>query len=194
MRYISSICFFIICSLFFSSLSYAHKVRIFAWGEGDTIHTESKFSGGRPAKNAVVTIIDNSTGQEILSGTTNQEGLFDFPVPDKAISEIDIIVNSGDGHKNHWTYQLSEPETSKNEMSSTQTKQVEPAPNGSRSIPVTEEQLTRIINTSLEKKLAPIRRQLAEAAEQEPDLKDILGGIGYIFGLAGIAAYMKSKK
>jgi nickel transport protein len=59
---------------------------------------------------------------------------------------------------------------------------------------VSEEQLTRIIESTLERKLAPIKRSLAKQQEQQPSLQDILGGIGYIFGLAGIAAYFKSKK
>ena len=54
--------------------SLAHKVRIFAWQDGDNIVTESKFSGGRPAQNATVSVIDIQNGQTLLSGTTDTEG------------------------------------------------------------------------------------------------------------------------
>jgi nickel transport protein len=45
----------------------------------------------------------------------------------------------------------------------------------------------------LDKKLSPILRMLAESREQGPKLSDVLGGIGYIIGLVGIAAYFKGK-
>ncbi len=194
MQHKFTIFFIVLCSLFFTTACFAHKVRIFAWGEGNIIHTESKFSGGRPAQNATVTIIDKSSGAELLRGTTDQHGLFEFPVPEEAIQEIDIVVNSGDGHKNNWLYQLTEKDDNQENLAHTDVGQVGVDSKGSAATTLTEEQLSRIINESLEKKLAPIRQQLAEAAEQKPDLKDILGGIGYILGLAGIAAYMKSKK
>ena len=189
-----AICLFFFCSLFITSPCFAHKVRIFAWGEGDTIHTEAKFSRGKPAKNATVTIINSSSGEELLQGTTDEQGLFQFEKPDATIAEIDIVVNSGDGHKNHWLYQLaSTADAAKNTPHKT-TPSLSTATVSPTTIGITEERLTQIINDTLETKLAPIRRQLAEESEQKPDFKDILGGIGYILGLAGIIAYMKSKK
>ena len=45
----------------------------------------------------------------------------------------------------------------------------------------------------LDKKLAPISRTLAEMQEQKIRLTDVLGGLGYIFGLVGVAAYFKRR-
>jgi len=36
----------------------AHKVMIFAWVEGDTVHTESKFSDGKKVKKGDVIVYD----------------------------------------------------------------------------------------------------------------------------------------
>ena len=36
-------------------------------------------------------------------------------------------------------------------------------------------------------------RMLAEMQEQKVRLTDVLGGLGYIFGLVGVAAYFKRK-
>ena len=55
-------------------------------------------------------------------------------------------------------------------------------------------QLEQIIEQVIEKELSPIKRILAENSEQKLKLQDILGGLGYILGLAGIAAYFQSKK
>ncbi len=52
----------------------------------------------------------------------------------------------------------------------------------------------KAIEKALDKKLAPIMRALAEMQEQKIRLTDVLGGLGYIFGLVGVAAYVKSRK
>lgn len=184
----------IFCSLPLAGPCFAHKVRIFAWSEGDIIHTESKFSGGKAAQNATVTVIDISTGSELIRGTTDQEGLFQFSTPETQSGELDILVNSGDGHKNHWRYEI-DPVLEKGEAKPEKNhKPLEVVSSPAPSQNLNEEQLTTLLDNLLESKLAPIRQQLAEQQEREPSIQDILGGIGYILGLAGIAAYMKSKK
>ena len=59
---------------------------------------------------------------------------------------------------------------------------------------VTLDELNQLLETTIDKKLAPIKRTLAENSDKGPSLQDILGGIGYILGLAGIAAYVQSLK
>jgi nickel transport protein len=54
--------------------------------------------------------------------------------------------------------------------------------------------IDKVIEKALDKKLAPIMRTLAEMQEQKIRLTDVLGGLGYIFGLVGVAAYFKCKK
>ena len=56
------------------------------------------------------------------------------------------------------------------------------------------QELEKIIDTTLEQKLAPIRKMLAEQYNAEPSLRDIIGGIGWLLGLAGIVAYFKSRR
>lgn len=185
------------------SQCFAHKVRIFAWQDGDNIVTEAKFSGGRPAQNATISVIEIKTNHTLLSGTTNTEGLFSFPVPKISSNDLQIIVDGGDGHKNSWNYTLeqSSPESKSTlppgESSTTKQLPIEQTSEKAKdaiSQAITASELTQIIETTLDKKLAPIKRTLAENSEKGPTLQDILGGIGYIIGLAGIAAYMQSLK
>ncbi len=181
--------------------SQAHKVRIFAWEENGIIKTETQFSGGRGAKNAEITVINKENNQELLSGKTDNEGFFNFAIP-KAAKEnhydLNIVVNSGDGHKNNWL--LNAADYLQKGKSALVPPLPVPPPQNLANQPespawvVSEEQLTRIIEFTLESELAPIKRSLAKQQEKNPSLQDILGGIGYIFGLAGIAAYFKSKK
>jgi nickel transport protein len=53
--------------------------------------------------------------------------------------------------------------------------------------------IDRALEKALDKKLAPIMRTLAEMQEQKIRLTDVLGGLGYIFGLVGVAAYFKRR-
>lgn len=53
--------------------------------------------------------------------------------------------------------------------------------------------IEKAFEKALDKKLAPIRRTLAEMQERKVRLTDVLGGLGYIFGLVGVAAYFKGK-
>jgi nickel transport protein len=64
------------------------------------------------------------------------------------------------------------------------------AASGSRPLAADIEQT---LERALDKKLSPILRMLAESRDQAPKLTDVLGGIGYIMGLVGIAAYFKGK-
>lgn len=180
----------------------AHKVRIFAWQDGDNIITESKFSGGRAAQNVTVSVIAAKTGQILLSGKTDATGIFQFPVPKTEAKELQIVIDGGDGHKNSWNYSLADssaagnsttPDVGDASSQSPQQAQSEPTKGPAQPV-VTAGELTRIIDTALDKKLAPIKRTLAENSEKGPTLQDILSGIGYILGLAGIAAYMQARK
>ena len=184
--------------------SLAHKIRVFAWQDGGNIVTESKFSKGRPAQNVTVSVSEIETGKTLLSGTTDSQGIFSFPIPKTESKELKIIADGGDGHKNSWNYTLDDttPAGSSGpplQSKTMTTKQLPAQPTAKEAAEktlqtITISELTRIIETTLDKKLAPIRKTLAENSEKGPTLKDILGGIGYILGLAGIAAYMQSLK
>jgi len=184
--------------------SYAHKIRVFAWEDGGIIKTEVKFSGGRVAKNAIITVTSNQSQQELLTGATDNQGEFSFPIPQMAKDnkyDLKIIADSGDGHKNSWLLNAQDylqlPDNIKQSPPATQPPPLQQKIQSAQVYPthaMNEEQLKQIINSALDNKLAPIKRSLARQQDQKPSLQDILGGIGYILGLAGIAAYYKSKR
>ena len=178
----------------------AHKVRIFAWEEGGTIKTEAKFSGGKPARNSTVTVTDENGNIEILQGKTDDKGTFSFPIPQKAKDNqlnLKITINSGDGHKNSWLLNAEDylpgagPTLHK-------TKKItaiapEQKPEQEKQLP-NEALLRKIISSELDRQLGPIKRSLAIQQEKPTSLQDILGGIGYILGLAGIATYFQARR
>jgi len=54
--------------------------------------------------------------------------------------------------------------------------------------------LLAAMDRMLDAKLAPVKSMLAESLDPAPSMTEILGGIGWIFGLMGVAAYFKSRK
>jgi nickel transport protein len=86
----------LICFLF-PAAALAHKVNIFAYAEGETIFAESYFPDGRPVAAGKVQVFDGQM-QLLLEGQTDQDGLFQFPVP--KIDDLTLTIDAGMGHKN----------------------------------------------------------------------------------------------
>lgn len=62
--------------------------------------------------------------------------------------------------------------------------------------PRDDDRLPALVEAAIDRKLTPVLRQLRQMNERlnKPSLKDIVGGIGYIVGLVGIAAYIASRR
>lgn len=84
----------------------AHKVNIFAYVEGDVVYTESYFPDGRMIANGSIEVL-GAAGNTLLEGRTDQDGLFNFPVPKKK-EDLTIVINATMGHKNSYLLQKSE--------------------------------------------------------------------------------------
>jgi len=164
----------------------AHKVMIFAWVEGDTVFTESKFSGGKKAINAPIVIFDKD-GKKLLEGKTDNKGEFSFKIP--KVTDLRIVLNAAMGHKAEWTI----PESEIREAGAIVEKKSAPEPSGPIAVGLSKEEVQKIVEDSLDKKLRPIVRMITESKNTKPSLTEIIGGIGYIFGLMGIALYFMSR-
>lgn len=190
--------------------AHAHRVNIFAWVEGDTVYTQSKFSGGRKAMDAKVEVYDDQENR-LLDGRTDKNGEFSFKIPKR--SALKVVLIAGAGHKNHWEIPLEEIEAAADTAGSGEnTANSQPAPaqpaadrekpkaGPAASAPLAQldpamvRQIETVVEKAVERKLTPVTRMLAESMDPDPSLKDILGGLGYILGLVGIAAYVQSRK
>jgi nickel transport protein len=83
----------------------AHRVLVFAYAEGDTIHTESKFVPDTPVRQGKVLVLDAKTGKELLTGQTDDKGKFSFKIPAAAAAEkmdLKIVVDAAMGHRGEW--------------------------------------------------------------------------------------------
>lgn len=187
------------------SQALAHNVTVFAWVEGDTVHVESKYSGGRRPMAAPVEVYD-SRGGLLLQGATDDNGEFSFKVPTK--TEMKVVVLAGMGHRGEWTIPLADltgaepappvvpadPEPAA--TGTDQSKNGLSAANGNPAAAagVTADQVQNAVERALDTKLQPLMKLLVETRRSGPSVTDILGGIGYIFGLIGVAAYVSAKR
>ncbi|MEE8552802.1 MAG: hypothetical protein V3S72_05835 [Desulfobacterales bacterium] len=205
----------IVCLVFIAILwiafshehAFAHKVTIFAWVDGDTIHTRSKFNGGKRVKGSLVVVFDPE-GNSLLEGKTDENGMFSFKIPQK--TELKVVLKSSMGHMAEWKIPAEEITGSGSESNTPET--VEKAPDkisigtGSESVKTDEdvlepaaiglgrEEVEEIIDASLDKKLAPIYDMMANTYDRGPGLTEIMGGIGYIIGLVGLALYFSNRR
>lgn len=187
-----------------AGLAAAHKVTVFAWVEGNTVYTQSKFAGGRKAKNAPIEIYDK-TGKKILEGKTDEKGEFSFTAPAKM--EMKVVLVAGTGHQGEWVI----PESDFADMADTpvQTEPEPPAPMVSTTAApietgsqesvsgcVSREEVRQMLDAALDKKLRPLSMAVHKLSDPDhaPGVSDIAGGIGYIFGLVGVASYVHSRR
>ena len=204
-RYGVSLLFAVIWLVFFHVPASAHRVMIFAWIEGDTVYTQSKFSGGKRVKNSVVVVYDNE-GNRLVEGTTDDEGEFAFKVPKK--TDLKIVLNASMGHMAEWEIPVEEiigqaqpsqraragVEVAAEEAGSlvgtkTSSEVLVPA-----AVSLSREEIKVLIDESLDRKLAPLLNMLADSLDRGPRLNEVIGGIGYIFGLIGVAFYVATRR
>jgi len=183
--------FVLFCALVVTtaSLVLAHKVNIFAYREGEMVYTESYFPDGKKVKDGIVEVYD-SQGNKLLEGKTNENGHFNFKLLKK--DNLRIILSASMGHKN--TYTLSADKISDSvKTRESQDKQLEESKT-KEVLTIDLNQIKKIIDTSLDEKLKPIMRELAKTQQKTVSITEIIGGIGYIFGVMGIILYFASKK
>jgi len=170
----------------------AHKVNIFAYVEGDSVYTESYFNDGRKVVGSRIVVYDNVDTQ-LLEGVTDGEGLFAFRIP--KMENLKIVLVASMGHRNE--YELSRSELGEVEASVETPEAAEASPDERGVVAqVDEDRMARLIDRSLARRLAPVVAAVnrMQRAQEEPDLRDIIGGIGYIVGLAGLVMYLRGRR
>ena len=178
----------------------AHRVLVFAYAEGDTIHTESKFVPNDPVRQGKILVLDAGTGKELLTGTTDELGKFSFKIPPAAAAnkmDLRIVIEAAMGHRGEWllkagSYLPGVPAAAAPAPAAVPAP-VAAAP-GDKPATVDQQALEAALQKTLERQLAPINEKLTDLTVHRTTLPDILGGIGYIVGFFGLAAYFMSKR
>ena len=193
----------LIFSVMVSYHAYGHKVYLFAWVEGDVVHTDSYFPSKKKVIGGSIEVFDPA-GNKLLEGKTDDHGSFIFKIPKR--TDLRIVLDATMGHKTEFLLPAEEM-SGRVSLKDVETdeKAGEAGGAGKRDKPehtatlsnrqVDLQQLKIMFEKTLDSRLRPIERKIAGLQkEKEPGFTDILSGIGYILGLMGVVLYFKSKR
>jgi len=180
----------------------AHKLKAFASVEGASIIGYAYFSPGGRVHQATVTVLAPD-GAEVARLATDDQGNFRF----EATRRIDyrITVDGGDGHVASYTVPAGElPETlpgadgappltapaaavaTSPAPAAVSAAATAPPACAAGAEPADLARLRAVIDQSVSHQLRPLREQI-DGWQEKIALHDVLGGLGVIFGLGGLA-------
>lgn len=180
----------ILLLLLFALPVSAHNVIGGVYAIGSTIEGEAGFSNGDMASPGTPVIVTDKAGNVLLELATDSEGFFSM----QAQSRIDHLfkLEMGSGHVLELELPAGElPESlagatanthlAKKKITPTETAQYDQAA------------LQGMIEKAVAKQVKPLRKEL-RAFQEKAGFQDMIGGIGYIFGLCGIGIWWRQRK
>jgi nickel transport protein len=209
----------LLCLLALPATALAHRVNIFAYVDGPDIVADCFYSKSNKVNAGTITVQNAATGEEYQRVTTDAQGAARFPIPAKAIAakaDIKLVLVAGEGHQSEEIVRATEfaalavktipaaPQPAAKPAKSAPAADAAGKPAKVQAAPaapaqIDESALSRVVETAvgkaMEEKLAPVKRLLAESAAQKgPGPTEIVGGIGYIVGIFGVAAFVASRR
>jgi len=172
----------------------AHKLNVYAVAAGRSIRGEAYFSGGGRPKNLEVLVL-GPAGEELGRTRTDEKGVFHF----LATSRCDhtFVVETGDGHRAEHTVEADElpkdlpaPSGAASRPAAAPSTATAPAATSPTTSPTTQEAIDQTLDALLEVLGRAVRKEL-EASEDRVRIRDVIGGIGYIFGAVGLVMLWK---
>jgi len=179
--------------------AFAHTLNFFIESiEGATIHGRAYFPNDVPAQHSDV-IARDASGRELGRTTTDDQGKFTLAAREHV--DLYLTVVTPDGHVcTHPIHASDLPESlPMNAPTTTSDVKVVPSPTDHTAVPAAaagkESELATIENRLVEltTQFKLLRRQVADSDERLR-LRDILGGVGFILGISGVAFYMKARR
>lgn len=169
---------------------HAHNVVGGVYAIGNQIEGEIGFSNGDMAAQGTEIKVSDTQGNLLGMIETDSEGLFVFTAQQRI--DHQFFANLSSGHVLELLLPADElPESlpggnavSNADMSQTSTP-----------VNFTGDQiaLQQMIEKAVAKQVKPLRKELAEYKEKA-SLQDVIGGIGYIFGLCGIGIWWRQRQ
>ncbi len=192
---------YLVITLFFSFLmvktASAHKVSVFGYREGNCIIGESYFSDGSPCKKCLVEIY-NSQGKKIAQTKTDEKG--DFKVKVNYTGPVKIKLIGGEGHLAEYELEGVKEETQGTTAATSSNQEETTAVSSSTGTPgsvsISKQELKEIVREVVAEETEGIKSMLLDLKKEMDKAKihDVIGGIGYIFGIWGIIALLRTRK
>jgi nickel transport protein len=185
--------------------AWAHRINVIARVEGDTIVVEGYVSGGAKVADMPVEVFDSS-GKKALQGRTDAKGVYSFKLAEipNVRGDLRILLRGGMGHDAEYVLPASElPGSSPppDPAPPPDKKETGESAKPSRSVEAPDLEVVKsAVSKAVEEKIEPLVKMLGnqhklllEQQTKGPGIAEIVGGIGWILGIVGIAAYFKSR-
>ncbi|OUD15018.1 hypothetical protein [Thioflexithrix psekupsensis] len=173
----------------------AHRLKLFASAQGLEIKGSVYFAGGVSVKEISVDIYFNET--KIAQVTTDSQGQFSYLASHSG--DYQLVANAGSGHVARFRVQVTEAsETAPDVPVALRPSPVQTATEAIENAQVDQYRHDMEV-AHLERALQPLHAQLFELQKQidayEAKIRwhDILGGLGYIFGVAGLWLWWQTR-
>lgn len=184
----------LLATLLLATPAQAHKLKVFATSDGETISGYGYFFGGGRVADTPV-IVTDANGKTLTELRTDADGNFHFPA--KQRQDYRITIDSGDGHMASTTVTAVElPEQVALGDGSEVTlkpKDTETIPLPELSPPIAPPDLATLVEAAVAHQIRPLREQI-DTWNDRILWHDILGGLGYIVGMAGLAYGMAGRQ
>jgi len=156
--------------------AHAHKLNVFAAVEGDVIAGQVYFTGGGAARDVPVAVLAPD-GRSLGATRTDERGNFTFTPAERC--DHTFVVEAA-GHAARYVVPAAELPAAA------------PATSQPVGVGVSAEQLRAMVDQAVARRVGELRRQL-DRQESRVRLRDVVGGIGYILGLAGVAMLLAAR-
>jgi nickel transport protein len=205
-----------------ATAAWAHKVSVFAYVDGQNLVIDAFYSKSNKVRQGKISVQNAASGEVYLAATTDENGALSVPVPPRAIAakaDLRILLVAGEGHQNEVLVTAEEfaglkaPAQAQPEARpADQAPRPDAKPSATKAAPAVsasgaqaaqqvtqasqldEAALTRIVEQAVDNRMAPVKRLLLESARSGPSVTEIIGGIGYIVGLFGVAAFIAARR
>jgi nickel transport protein len=184
-----------LCLILAPAPALAHKLNLFAHADGAMISGRAYFSGDIAARQIDV-IARAASGREIGRTKTDDEGSFTFPA--RIRIDYHLTAETADGHAASYVVSAAElPGNLPTDSAAPAKQPPTPAAEGPSNTAAAESKNEPIPAgaqiEALRKQIESMREQI-DQTEQRIRFRDIVGGIGYILGLAGVGFYLKARQ
>lgn len=186
--------------LLMATPAQAHKLKIFATADGGAISGYAYFFGGGRVVDTRIMVTDPA-GHTVTELRTDTEGVFRFNVAQR--QDYRLTVDSGDGHVASTTVTtapLPEPwamaDATEIALRPSAAETVAAAPEVAPAVAppaMTPPDVATLVEGAVSHQIRPLREQI-DAWNDRILLHDVLGGLGYILGLAGLAYGLTARR
>jgi len=182
----------LLLSSLFSVAAIAHNVVGGVYATGFEIEGEAGFSNGSMANAGTIVKIFDQSGSPLGEVETDDEGFFTFTAK-KRITHV-FEIDMGAGHQLTMQLPAEELPESLSAGSSNAQSTTNPSLLVRHGSPDNVDQITVLmLEKAIAKQVKPLRKEI-QSLKEKSGLRDILGGIGYIFGLLGLVAFLRERK